>query len=211
VARTLGRPSHPKSGRVVAFERAARAYLDATARYAGELAEGDLAGRAAKAGVILAEALESGGKILFCGNGGSAADAQHLAAELVGRLIRDRVPLAGIALTTDSSALTSIANDYGYSEVFARQVHALGHPGDALVAISTSGRSVNIVRAAEAASHTGIHVVGLVGPGPSPLDELADVCLHVPGHTSGYVQQGHIAVGHLLCSLAEAIFMDDGR
>jgi D-sedoheptulose 7-phosphate isomerase len=160
---------------------------------------------AAKSGQLLAEAIRGGGKVLFCGNGGSAADAQHLAAELVGRLdaSRDRDPLPGLALTTDTSALTAVSNDFGFEEVFARQVRALGRPGDALVCLSTGGRSPNVLRAAEAARRAGLRVVALVGPGGSELDDLADVCLHVPGDSSGHIQQGHITLGHLLCRLAE--------
>ena len=156
---------------------------------------------------MLADALRGGGKVLFCGNGGSAADAQHLAAELVGRLDagRDRDALPAVALTTDTSVLTAVANDYGYEEVFARQVTGLARPGDVLVCISTSGRSANVIRAAEAARERGARVVALIGPGRSPFDEgaLADVTLHVPGEGSGQVQQGHITLGHLLCMLAE--------
>ena len=186
-------------------EAEARAYLEEAAENAAALSEGDLPVLAAKAGAILAEALRGGGAVLFCGNGGSAADAQHLAAELVGRLDsgRDRDPLRGLALTTDTSALTAISNDFGYAEVFARQVLALGRPGDALVCLSTGGRSPNVLRAAEAAREAGLRVVALVGPAPSPLDEAADVCLHVRGNSSGHVQQGHITLGHLLCRLAE--------
>jgi D-sedoheptulose 7-phosphate isomerase len=186
-------------------ERSAKEHLEASARASAELVGGDLPALAARAGGLLAEALEAGGTILFCGNGGSAADAQHLAAELVGRMDRgrDRGPLAGLALTTDTSALTALANDYGYEEVFARQVRALGRRGDVLVCLSTSGASPNVVRAAEAAGEVGLRVVALVGPEPSPLEELAEVTLHVPGDTSGQVQQGHITVGHVLCELAE--------
>jgi D-sedoheptulose 7-phosphate isomerase len=186
-------------------EAEARAHLEAAARNASAMLEGDLPVLAAKAGAILAETLRSGGTVLFCGNGGSAADAQHLAAELVGRLdaSRDRGPLAGLALTTDTSALTAMSNDYGFEEVFARQLGALGRRGDALVALSTGGRSPNVVRAAEAAREAGLRVVALVGPDGSPLDDLADVCLHAPGRSSGEIQQGHITLGHLLCRLAE--------
>jgi D-sedoheptulose 7-phosphate isomerase len=186
-------------------ERAAKEHLEASARASAELVGGDLPAIAARAGGLMAEALAAGGTIFFCGNGGSAADAQHLAAELVGRLDRgrDREPLAGLALTTDTSALTALANDFGYEEVFARQVRAMGRRGDVLVCLSTSGASPNIVRAAEVARDAGLRVVVLVGPEPSPLDDLAEVALHVPGDTSGLVQQGHVAVGHLLCELAE--------
>jgi D-sedoheptulose 7-phosphate isomerase len=189
----------------VDLQSEARTYLEEAARNASALAEGDLPALAVKAGSLLAETLQAGGKVLFCGNGGSAADAQHLAAELVGRLdaSRDRGPLAGLALTTDTSALTAVSNDYGFEEVFARQVRALGARGDALVCLSTGGRSPNVVRAAEAARDAGLRIVVLVGPGPSPLDDLADVCLHAPGGSSGQIQQGHITLGHLLCRLAE--------
>ncbi|MGH2725131.1 MAG: D-sedoheptulose-7-phosphate isomerase [Actinomycetota bacterium] len=172
------------------------------------LAEGDLPALAAKAGAILTEAVTGGGKVLFCGNGGSAADAQHLAAELVGRLDagRERRAVAGVALTTDTSILTAVGNDLGFDEVFARQVAALGRPGDALVCLSTSGRSTNVVRAAQEARARDVRVVALVGPGASPLDDLADVCLHTPGESSGRIQQGHITVGHLLCRFVDEAF-----
>jgi D-sedoheptulose 7-phosphate isomerase len=187
-------------------ERLAKEELEVAARTAAELVGGDLPALLARAGVIMGEALASGGKVLFCGNGGSAADAQHLAAELVGRLDRrrDREPLAGLALTTDTSILTALANDFGYEEVFARQVSALGSPGDVLVCLSTSGTSANVLQAAEAARAAGLRVVALVGPDRSPLDDLGDVVLHAPGRTSGRIQQGHITLGHVLCELAEA-------
>jgi D-sedoheptulose 7-phosphate isomerase len=190
----------------VDLEREARAHLEASAKLASVLAEGDLPAQVAAAGGVLADALGGGGKVMFCGNGGSAADAQHLAAELVGRLDapRDRDPLPGLALTTDTSILTAVANDFGYEEVFARQVRAHGRRGDALVCLSTSGASENVLRAAREAASAGVRVVALAGPGPSPLDELADVCLHLPGETAGQIQQGHIAVGHALCALAES-------
>jgi D-sedoheptulose 7-phosphate isomerase len=187
-------------------EAIAKEHLGTAARLAAELPGGDLPALAARAGEVLAVALRNGGKVMFCGNGGSAADAQHLAAELVGRLDRgrDRAALGGLALTTDTSALTALANDFGYQEVFARQVRALGRPGDALVCISTGGASPNVVRAAEEARAMSIDVVALLGPVPSPLDDLVAVALHVPGETSGQVQQGHGILGHLLCELAEA-------
>jgi D-sedoheptulose 7-phosphate isomerase len=186
-------------------ERAAKEYLEASARLAADVAGGTLPAEVARAGALMADALSNGGTILFCGNGGSAADAQHLASELVGRMdrTRDRGPLAGLALTTDTSALTAVANDYGYEDVFARQVRGLGRAGDVLVCLSTSGRSANVVKASREARKAGLTVVALIGPERSPLEELADVCLHVPGETSGLIQQGHITIGHLLCALAE--------
>ena len=185
-------------------EKRARAYLEDSARFAAELAEGETPALAARAGEILAGALRKGRKVLFCGNGGSAADAQHLAAELVGRLDHDddRPALAAIALTTDTSALTAIANDFGFVEVFERQVEALGRRGDVLVCLSTSGSSPNVIHAARAARGRRMRVVALVGPGRCPLDDVADVAIHAPGETSGRIQQGHATLGHLLCTLA---------
>lgn len=149
------------------------------------------------------DALRRGGKVMFCGNGGSAADAQHLAAELSGRYEMDRPGMAGLALTTDSSALTAIANDFGYETVFARQVEALGRRGDALYAISTSGGSPNVVRAAQKAKSMGISVIAVTGASGGALAELADVALRVPASKANHVQEMHIAVGHMLCGLAE--------
>ena len=187
-------------------EGTARAYLETSATHAATLAGGDLPRLVAEAGAVMGAALRRGGRVLFCGNGGSAADAQHLAAELVGRLdaARERGPLAGIALTTDSSVMTSLANDYGYEDVFARQVVGVGRPDDVLVAISTSGRSENVLRAAKTAKEHGLAVIALVGPGDSPIESVADVTVHLPGETSGHVQQGHITVGHAMCMVAEA-------
>jgi D-sedoheptulose 7-phosphate isomerase len=155
-------------------------------------------------GADVAGALAAGGQVLFCGNGGSAADAQHLAAELVGRLALERPAYRAVALTTDTSVLTAVGNDYGYAEVFARQVEGLGRPGDVLVAISTSGRSENVLRAAAAAARRGLKVVAFLGPGASPLDQTAEVALHVDGEAPGLVQQGHITIGHALCGWVEA-------
>ena len=150
------------------------------------------------------EALRGGGKLLFCGNGGSAADAQHWAGELVSRFYYDRPGLPAIALTTDSSILTAIGNDYGYDYTFARQVEALGRPGDVLVAISTSGNSPNIIRAAEAARARGVAVVGFTGEGGGKLAPLSDICFRVPSTETPRIQEGHEFIGHLLCALVEA-------
>jgi D-sedoheptulose 7-phosphate isomerase len=149
-------------------------------------------------------ALSRGGKVLFCGNGGSAADAQHLAGELVSRFHYDRPGMAGIALTVDSSVLTAIGNDYGYDRVFARQVEALGVAGDVLVGISTSGRSPNVLRALEAARARDIATIGLTGRDGGPMAGLCDIELRVPSDSTPLVQQGHMVIGHLLCALAEA-------
>lgn len=162
-----------------------------------------LAAPVAQAGALAAQALQQGHKLLFCGNGGSAADSQHLAAELTGRFVRDRRPLAALALSTDSSALTCIANDYTFDEVFARQVVALGRGGDVLVAISTSGQSRNVVRAVQEARALGIGVVGLLGRDGGVLRELCDVAIVVPSPVTARIQEAHILIGHTLCGLIE--------
>jgi len=149
------------------------------------------------------DCLAAGGKLMFCGNGGSAADSQHLAAELTGRLVDDRRPLAAMALTTDSSALTCIANDYDFDQVFARQVQALGRPGDCLVAISTSGMSGNVVQAVQAARALRMTTVGLLGRDGGRLRTLCDVPVIVPSLVTARVQEAHIFIGHTLCALAE--------
>lgn len=150
-----------------------------------------------------AECIERGGKIMFCGNGGSAGDAQHLAAELVGRLVRDRRALSGLALSTDSSALTCIGNDFGYDEVFARQVEGLGRAGDVLVAISTSGNSRNVLRAAEAARKIGIYVVGFLGRDGGKLGAVVDLPVVVASNETARIQEAHIFLGHVMCARIE--------
>jgi D-sedoheptulose 7-phosphate isomerase len=152
---------------------------------------------------LAAEALRAGGKLLLAGNGGSAADAQHIAGELVGRLNYDRAPVAAIALTTDSSVLTAVANDYGYESVFERQIRGLGRPGDVLIAISTSGRSPNILRAIAAAREQGLTVVGFTGRTGGELVPLCDLCLHAPSEATQLIQQIHITAAHIICGLIE--------
>jgi D-sedoheptulose 7-phosphate isomerase len=149
------------------------------------------------------ETLRAGRTILLAGNGGSAADAQHIAAELVGRFAYDRPGLAAIALTTDTSALTAIANDHGFDRVFARQVEALGHRGDLLIGISTSGRSPNLIAALEAARTRGIVTVGLTGQNPGPMATLCDHVLAIPSTDTPRIQEAQILVGHIICSLIE--------
>lgn len=157
----------------------------------------------ARAAACLSDALRNGGKLMFCGNGGSAADSQHLASEFTGRFVNDRRPLAALALSTDSSALTCIANDYAFDQVFERQLRGLGRSGDALVAISTSGRSANVQRAAQAAREGGIAVVGLLGRDGGTLKPLCDVALVVPSDTTARIQEAHIFIGHTLCAMVE--------
>lgn len=152
---------------------------------------------------LCSDSLRRGGKLLFCGNGGSAADSQHLASELTGRFIKERRPLAALALTTDSSALTCIANDYAFDEVFARQLAALGKPGDVLVAISTSGNSRNVIRAVEEARAIGLQVIGLLGRDGGALGHVCDVAVVVPSQVTARIQEAHILIGHTLCGLIE--------
>jgi D-sedoheptulose 7-phosphate isomerase len=152
----------------------------------------------------VAAALAAGHKVMFAGNGGSAADAQHLAGELVSRFYYDRPAAAALALTTDTSVLTAIGNDYGYDRVFERQVHGLGRPGDVLIAISTSGRSPNILKALAAARATGVVAVGFTGANGGDMVPLCDLCLRVPGDSTPLIQQLHIVAGHIVCALVEA-------
>jgi D-sedoheptulose 7-phosphate isomerase len=157
----------------------------------------------------LANSLRSGGKLLLCGNGGSAADCQHLAAELIGRLGpgRERNPFPAIALTTDSSNLTALGNDYGFQYIFSRQVRALGTPGDTLIGISTSGNSQNVVEAVLEAKKKSIQTVGFLGGTGGTLVSLVDFPLIVPSSSVGHIQEAHIAVGHLVCDVAERILL----
>ena len=151
----------------------------------------------------MAAALSGGRKLMFCGNGGSAADSQHLASEFTGRFIEDRRPLAAIALTTDSSALTCIGNDYSFDDVFSRQVMGLGVKDDCLVALSTSGHSRNVIKAAQAARAAGIHTIGLLGRDGGALRELCDVPIIVPSWITARIQEAHSFIGHTLCGLVE--------
>ena len=147
--------------------------------------------------------LANGGKILWMGNGGSAADSQHLAAELVGRFQTERRGLASIALTTDTSILTSVSNDYSYEQVFARQVEALCRPEDVLIGISTSGNSANIVSAIQRGKEIGATTIGLTGEGGGQLKTLCDLTLAIPSKTTARVQEAHILIGHMLCELID--------
>jgi D-sedoheptulose 7-phosphate isomerase len=151
----------------------------------------------------VARSLREGGKLLLAGNGGSAADAQHIAAEFVGRFVDDRLPLAAIALTTDTSALTAIGNDYGFEQVFARQLRALGRKGDVFVAISTSGQSPNVLAALKAAREIGLITVGFTRDAQTPMHDLCDIVLAVPSEETALIQQVHIAAAHAICGLVE--------
>ena len=155
------------------------------------------------AGPLMARTLAAGRNVRRCGNGGSAADSQHIAAELTGRFIADRRPLAALALTTDTSALTCIANDYSFEDVFARQVSGLGASGDCLIGISTSGNSRNVIRAVEAARDRDLRVIGLLGRDGGALGPLCDVAIIVPSATTARIQEAHILIGHTLCGMVE--------
>ncbi len=159
-----------------------------------------------KCAELILETLESGGKILICGNGGSAADAQHIAAEFVGRYETERKALPAIALTTDTSALTAIANDYGFERVFARQVEALGRTGDLLIALSTSGNSPNVNAAVMAARQIGCKTLGLTGSGGKKLASLCDACILVPAKRTARIQEAHITIAHIWCEIVDAKF-----
>jgi D-sedoheptulose 7-phosphate isomerase len=182
------------SSRVAAqFAESAKLKLDASQGLVGPLT---------RAGVLLAEALRAGGKVLACGNGGSAADAQHFAAELVNRFEMERPPLAGIALTTDTSTLTSIANDYAYLQVFSKQVRALGRRGDVLLAISTSGNSGNVVEAISVAHELGLRVIALTGNGGGKMAAMLrpdDVHVCVPHKVTARIQEVHLLALHCMC------------
>jgi D-sedoheptulose 7-phosphate isomerase len=147
--------------------------------------------------------LKNGGKVMFCGNGGSAADSQHLAAELEGRFLIDRRPLAAVALTTNTSTLTAIGNDFGFDAVFERQVRGLGAAKDALVGLSTSGNSPNVLRALQAARETGILTIGFTGQSGGQMAPLCDLCLCVPSLSTPRIQEMHILAGHIVCDIAE--------
>jgi len=173
----------------------------------GAWLRGDLdIGAIARAAAVMRDAVLAGKKVLLCGNGGSAADAQHIAAELVGRFVIERRPLAAIALTTDSSALTAIANDYGYEHVFSRQVDALGADGDVLIAITTSGTSKNVVAAVAAARRRGMKVIGLSGGNGAAFVAACDAGIAVPSTVTARVQECHITIGHVLCEAIDEAF-----
>lgn len=158
----------------------------------------------ASAGLRVRTALEKGRKILICGNGGSAADSQHMAAEFVGRFVKERQSLPALALTVDTSLLTAVGNDYGFDCVFSRQVEGLGQEGDVLIAISTSGNSANVVRAVKTAKEKGIYVIALTGENGGILAKESDLCLAVPSQVTARIQEMHIMIIHMICEIAEA-------
>lgn len=172
-------------------------------RTALERVTSELAPEIVRAANQLVRAVTSGGQVLICGNGGSAADAQHFAAELVGRFRRERQALPAVALTTDTSALTAIGNDYGFTYIFSRQVEALASRGDVLVGISTSGHSSNVLEAVRAARDRGCTTIGLLGRDGGTIAAEVDLALVVPAEATSHVQEAHIVIIHLLCELVE--------
>ena len=158
-----------------------------------------------QSGQMICDALVAGKKILLCGNGGSAADAQHIAAELVGCYEKQRRSWPAIALTTDTSALTAVSNDLGYEQVFARQLAGLAQTGDVLIAISTSGRSKNVLKAVERARELGCRTIALTGSSPDPLGSMCDFTVAVPASRTSRVQEAHITIGHLWCEMVDQI------
>ncbi len=185
-----------------AFERERAAVEENLRRQAEALAT--MRGAIVQAGARLRACLQAGGKVLFFGNGGSAADAQHWAAELSGRYVKERPGMAGLALTTDTSALTAIANDYGYDRVFERQVEALARPGDVAVGISTSGNSPNVGLALAKARELGCFTLAVLGRDGGTIAHEADLALVYPARETARVQEFHAVLGHMLCALAEA-------
>ncbi|MDB4139826.1 D-sedoheptulose 7-phosphate isomerase [Candidatus Thioglobus sp.] len=168
-----------------------------------ELVHEELAETIKKISQLLAHSLANGGTLFWCGNGGSAADSQHLAAELVGRFKKNRRALRSIALTTDTSVLTCVANDYSYDDIFARQVEALGRRGDVLIGISTSGNSENVLRAFKVAKQMGLKTIALLGKGGGYTIDLSDHALVIPSDSTARIQEAHILIGHILCELIE--------
>ncbi|MEA2474905.1 MAG: D-sedoheptulose 7-phosphate isomerase [Thermoleophilaceae bacterium] len=167
------------------------------------LLESDAPARVAEAAAVVAEAIAAGGKLLTFGNGGSAADAQHIAAELVGRYVLDRAALPAVALAENSSTVTAVANDYSYEEVFKRHVEGLGRPGDVALGISTSGGSENVVRGLAAARERGLRTIAFTGASGGRLAAAADICVRVPSDDTPHVQEGHTVLAHALCELVE--------
>ena len=167
------------------------------------VSKSQLIGQLEQVATVVKAALAQGHKVMFCGNGGSAADSQHLAAEFVGRFQKERRGLPALALTVDTSILTAVGNDYGYDKVFVRQVEALGQAGDVLIGISTSGNSGNVVAAVELAKEMGIYCVGMTAAGGGKLAQLCDQCLAVPDKVTARAQEMHILMGHILCELVD--------
>jgi D-sedoheptulose 7-phosphate isomerase len=209
-AASKARSGRTANGDTGPLERAARAALKETARTLA-LVEKHAAPAVAAAAELILACFENGGTVYFCGNGGSAADAQHLAAEFSGRYLVDRPGLPAVALTTNSSAVTAIGNDYGYEQVFSRQLEGIGAPGDVLVAITTSGRSESIRRAVKTAQAMKMSVIGMTGAKGVAFAALCDVALVTPSEVTPNIQEGHIAMGHAFCLLVERTMFPAGK
>ncbi len=184
-------------------DRIAKAIQDSIDTKLKVLANKELLGRVQQSVEIVAEAFAAGKKVLFCGNGGSAADAQHLAAEFSGRYYIDRDALPSEALHVNTSYLTAVANDYSYDVVYSRMVKGMGHKGDVLIGLSTSGNSVNIVKAFETARSIGMHTIGFTGEEGGNLKAVSDILLNVPSNDTPRIQESHILLGHIICELVE--------
>ena len=205
-------PSHPRDTAPLSASSPCLKIIAAHAEEGAALRRHFFAAQASAvhaAGLAMAITLAKGRKVLFCGNGGSAADAQHLAAELVNRFQLDRPPLPALALTTDTSILTAVSNDLNYEQVFARQVLALGQPDDMLVGISTSGASPNVLAALRAAQLRGMRTLGLSGQNGARMAPLCHVLLQVPHASTPLVQEVHIAIGHMLCLLVDHFLFEN--
>ena len=201
------RTKRPVSG---PLEREVRAALKESSRALAKV-EKTCAPAVAAAAELIMGCFENGGTVYFCGNGGSAADAQHLAAEFSGRYLVDRPGLPSVALTTNTSAVTAIGNDYGYDQVFSRQLEGMGEPGDVLVAITTSGRSESVRNAVREAHRLGMTVVGMTGAKGADFAALCDVALITPHTVTPNIQEGHIAMGHAFCLIVERALFPQGR
>lgn len=171
---------------------------------------GDLLDKIETLGKILTDTLKKGSKVLLIGNGGSAADCQHIAAELVGRFKNERKGLPAIALTTDTSILTAVGNDYSFNEIFARQIEALANQGDLVIGISTSGNSENVIKGILKAKEVGCYTVGLLGKGGGKLKDLVDLAIVVPSDNTPRIQECHILIGHIICEIVDKEFLDAG-
>lgn len=185
------------------YEPIVRERLAESVALGERLLQGAIATQIAAVATVMVEAYRAGNKAVFFGNGGSAADAQHLAAEFLGRYLLDRASLPAVALSDNSAAVTAIGNDYDYAEVFSRQVEGVGARGDVAVGLSTSGRSANVVRGLESARRGGLVTVGFTGAAGGRVEQTADHCLCVPSEETPRIQEGHMLIGHTLCELVE--------
>ena len=177
-------------------------FLKASGDLKHQVAE-TLSGEILEAAQTIRDRLASGGKLLLMGNGGSAADSQHIAAELIGRFKKERAAIPAIALTVDSSSLTALGNDYGFETIFSRQIEALATAKDAVIGISTSGNSQNVIRALNLARNMGAATIGLVGHGGGNIKDCVDICIVVPSDDTARIQEVHITIGHIICEIIE--------